>query len=100
MVGAVDGTGAAVEAVVEPGAIAAGEAAVVCGAHHVCLAADGGFTALQTCALTSVEAAGLNPFSDALLLGFAALADGCGVALQGGSNGLGRASLGKANGGS
>ena len=87
MSGAIDGARTAMQAVVEPHA--------VCGAHAVFLAADGGFTTLKACALTGVEAAGADAFTDALLLVFTALVDGCGVALHGSRC---RRGLRKANG--
>ena len=94
-VGAVNGARAAVEPVIEAIAVTSVEAAVIRRAHHVRFTSDGGFPALQTRSLASIDAAGLNSFSNARLLVFAALADGCGVALHGC-----RCSLRKANGGS
>ena len=97
MLGAVDCAGSAVEAPVEPNAIEVVEASMVGGAHVALLAPDGSFTALQTCTLAGIEPAGADALANALLLMFASLVDGGGVALHG-SSGRNRCSLGKANG--
>ena len=91
---AVDGARGAVEATIERDAVGAGEAAVMGGAHVSFVAADGGFAALQAVGLARVEAAGADALRDALLLVFAALVDGGGMALH-----RRRCGLGKANGG-
>jgi hypothetical protein len=99
MLGAVDGARGAVEAVVEPHAVKVSEMAISGGAHVSFLAADGGFAAFQASRLARIEAAGANSLSDALLLMFAALVDGGGMALHRGGCGAARGRLSKANGG-
>jgi hypothetical protein len=83
MFGAVDSARRAVEAMVEPDAIDACKAPAVGGAHVALLAANGRFTALQTSTLAGIEPAAANALANALLLVFASLVDGGGVAMHG-----------------
>jgi hypothetical protein len=76
---------------VEPDAVIVVQAPAIGGAHMAFLAADGDFAALQPVGLAGVELAGANTLANALLLVFAALVDGCGVALHGRGCGLGKA---------
>jgi hypothetical protein len=64
------------------------------GAHVPFLAADGSFAALEAAGLACIEPAGADALRDALLLVFATLVDGGGMALH-----RHRCGLGKANGG-
>jgi hypothetical protein len=59
------------------------EAAMARDAHHAFLVADGGFATFQTSALAGVEASTMDALRDALLLVFAALVNGGGMALDG-----------------
>jgi hypothetical protein len=97
MFGAIDSARRAIEAMVETDAIGACKAPAVGGAHVALLAADGGFTALQASTLAGIEPAAADALANALLLVFASLVDGGGVALHGSRRHRGRR-LGKANG--
>jgi len=81
--GAVDGARGVVEVPVEPDAVYAIEAAMAGEAHVALLAANGGFTALQSRALAGIEPSAVDALGDALLLMLASLVDGDGVALRG-----------------
>jgi hypothetical protein len=83
MLGAIDGARIAVHATIEPHAIDAGKMATVRGAHAVFLTTNGGFAALQACTLGRVETPAADALPNALLLVFATLVDGCGMALHG-----------------
>jgi len=83
MLVAVDSARGAVEPVVEPDAVPAGQTAMIGYAHVVFLAANGGLAALQPGALTGIEPAAADALRNALLLVLAALVDDCGVALHG-----------------
>jgi hypothetical protein len=96
---AVDSSRGAVEATVEPHAVKVVKPAVAWSAHVTRLAADGGFTAFEAAWLARIQAAGSYPLRNALLLMFAALVDGCVMAMHWSRCGPDGGRLGKANGG-
>jgi hypothetical protein len=80
---------------IQTNTVGAGKTAAAGAAHVAFLTADGDFAAFQADCLARVETAGSDALRNPLLLVFAALVDGGGMAMHG--NGCG---LGKANGGS
>jgi hypothetical protein len=96
---AVDGARGTVEAVVQTDPIRTSETAAMGETHVAFLPADGGFAAFQAHCLARVEPATSNSLCDTLLLMFAALVDGGGVALRRSSSRSVGNRLGNANGG-
>jgi len=82
MLCAVDCTRGVVQAMVEPHAGCAIETSMAGGTHVAFLASDGSLAAFQPAGLPGVQTAGPDALCDALLLMFAALVDGHGVAFD------------------
>jgi hypothetical protein len=82
MPGAIDGARGAIEPVVEPDTVNAGEAAVVSEAHVALLMADQGLAVHEPMGLSGAERAAANALGDAMALDGATAVDVCAALLE------------------